>query len=163
MEGVVVNVCSSDLFKSKRAASCLSKRETRFCSNMFVLFVTSHDCAVSQLFLLLCRSSWVRAKIHRVLLLSFFPCVLTSCASAAAGLHCSISWLSSSKIFRFANVFEIYVLSEPCLDHCMGLSLKSVNAGWQNLAAFRRGQEWPWTFSSSAYLQFLRQMRRFCA
>ena len=35
--------------------------------------------------------------------------------------------------------------------------------GWQNLAAFRRGQKWPWKFSSSAYLQFSRQMRRFCA
>ena len=127
MENVVVNVCSSDLFKSKRAASCLSKRATRFCSNMFILFVTSHDCAVSQLFLLLCRSAWVRAKIHRVLLLSFFPCVLKSCASAAAGLDCSFSWLSSSKIFRFANAVEIYVLSETCLDHCLGLPLKSVN------------------------------------
>ena len=34
--------------------------------------------------------------------------------------------------------------------------------GWQNLAAFRREQKWQWKFSS-AYLQFLRQMRRFCA
>ena len=36
-------------------------------------------------------------------------------------------------------------------------------SGWQNLAAFRREQKWQWKFSSSAYLQFLRQMRRFCA
>ena len=35
--------------------------------------------------------------------------------------------------------------------------------GWQDLAGFRRGQKWPWNLSSSAYLQFLRQMRRFCA
>ena len=41
------------------------------------------------------------------------------------------------------------------------LSLRS--PGWQNLAAFRRGQKWPWKFLSSALLQFLRQMRRFCA
>ena len=34
-------------------------------------------------------------------------------------------------------------------------------AGWQNLAAFRREQKWQWKFSSCAYLQFLRQMRRF--
>ena len=37
------------------------------------------------------------------------------------------------------------------------------NAGWQDLAGFRRGQKWPWNLSSSAYLQFSRQMRRFCA
>ena len=36
-------------------------------------------------------------------------------------------------------------------------------AGWQNLAAFRRGQKWPWKFPWSTYLQFSRQMRRFCA
>ena len=35
--------------------------------------------------------------------------------------------------------------------------------GWQDLAGFRRGQKWPWNLSSSAYLQFSRQMRRFCA
>ena len=35
--------------------------------------------------------------------------------------------------------------------------------GWQNLAAFRREQKWQWKFSSSAYLQFSRQMHRFCA
>ena len=35
--------------------------------------------------------------------------------------------------------------------------------GWKNLAAFRREQKWQWKFSSSAYLQFSRQMRRFCA
>ena len=34
--------------------------------------------------------------------------------------------------------------------------------GWQNLAAFRREQKWQWKFSSSAYLQFSRQMRCFC-
>ena len=37
------------------------------------------------------------------------------------------------------------------------------SAGWQDLAGFRRGQKWPWNLSSSAYLQFSRQMRRFCA
>ena len=36
-------------------------------------------------------------------------------------------------------------------------------SGWQNLAAFRRGQKWQWKFSSSAYLQFSQQMGRFCA
>ena len=36
-------------------------------------------------------------------------------------------------------------------------------AGWQNLVAFRRGQKWPSKFSSSAYLQFSRQMRCFCS
>ena len=35
--------------------------------------------------------------------------------------------------------------------------------GWQNLAAFRREQKWQWKLSSNAYLQFSRQMRRFCA
>ena len=35
--------------------------------------------------------------------------------------------------------------------------------GWQNLAAFHWEQKWQWKFSSSAYLQFLRQLRRFCA
>ena len=35
--------------------------------------------------------------------------------------------------------------------------------GWQNLAAFRREQKRQWKFSSSAYFQFSRQMRRFCA
>ena len=35
-------------------------------------------------------------------------------------------------------------------------------SGWQDLAGFRRGQTWPWNLSSSAYLQFSRQMRRFC-
>ena len=35
--------------------------------------------------------------------------------------------------------------------------------GWKNLAASRREQKWQWKFSSSAYLQFSRQMRRFCA
>ena len=35
--------------------------------------------------------------------------------------------------------------------------------GLQNLAAFRRGQKWPWKFASTAYLQFSRQMHRFCA
>ena len=38
-----------------------------------------------------------------------------------------------------------------------------LTAGWQDLAGFRRGQKWPWNLSSSAYLQFSRQMRRFCA
>ena len=36
-------------------------------------------------------------------------------------------------------------------------------SGWQDLAGFRRGQKWPWNLSSSAYLQFSRQMRSFCA
>ena len=36
-------------------------------------------------------------------------------------------------------------------------------AGWQNLAAFRREQKWQCKFSSSAYLQFSRQLRLFCA
>ena len=36
-------------------------------------------------------------------------------------------------------------------------------AGWQDLAGFRRGQKWPLNLSSSAYLQFSRQMHRFCA
>ena len=27
-----------------------------------------------------------------------------------------------------------------------------LGAGWQNLAAFRRGQKWPWKFSSDAFL-----------
>ena len=35
--------------------------------------------------------------------------------------------------------------------------------GWQDLAGFRGVQKWPWNLSSSAYLQFSRQMRRFCA
>ena len=35
--------------------------------------------------------------------------------------------------------------------------------GWQNLAAFRREQKWHWKFPSNAFLQFSRQMRRFCA
>ena len=35
-------------------------------------------------------------------------------------------------------------------------------SGWQNLAAFRREQKYQWKFSSSAYLQFSRQMRCFC-
>ena len=34
-------------------------------------------------------------------------------------------------------------------------------SGWQNLAAFGREQNWQLKFSSSAYLQFSRQMRRF--
>ena len=34
---------------------------------------------------------------------------------------------------------------------------KYPKAGWQNLAAFRWGQKWPWKFSSSTYLQFSRQ------
>ena len=38
-----------------------------------------------------------------------------------------------------------------------------VDTGWQNLTAFRREQKWQWKFSSSAYLQSLRQMRCFCA
>ena len=38
-----------------------------------------------------------------------------------------------------------------------------VTTGWQDLAGFRWGQKWPWNLSSSAYLQFSRQMRRFCA
>ena len=37
-----------------------------------------------------------------------------------------------------------------------------VEAGWQNLAAFRREQKWQLKFSSNAYLQFSRQMRHFC-
>ena len=36
-------------------------------------------------------------------------------------------------------------------------------SGWQDLAGFRQGQKWPWNLSSSAYLQFSQQMRRFCA
>ena len=40
---------------------------------------------------------------------------------------------------------------------------RNPQAGWQNLAAFRREQKWQWKFLSSAYLQFSRQMRRFCA
>ena len=42
-------------------------------------------------------------------------------------------------------------------------SWNPVIPGWQDLAGFRRGQKWPWNLSSSAYLQFSRQMRRFCA
>ena len=79
MEGVVVNVCSSDLFKSKRAASCLSKRATRFCSNMFILFVTSHDCAVSQLFftsLSVCSSQNKNSQSSPTKFLSLCPHVL---------------------------------------------------------------------------------------
>ena len=44
-----------------------------------------------------------------------------------------------------------------CLVSCMLCD----RPGWQNLAAFRREQKWPWKFSSSAYLPFSRQMRRF--
>ena len=35
------------------------------------------------------------------------------------------------------------------------------NSGWQKLAAFWRGQNWPQKFLSGAYLLFLRQMRCF--
>ena len=37
----------------------------------------------------------------------------------------------------------------------------NIESGWQNLSAFRRGQKWSRKFSSSAYLQFSRQMHRF--
>ena len=33
--------------------------------------------------------------------------------------------------------------------------------GWQKMAAFRRGHNWLYKFSSNAYLLFLRQMRHF--
>ena len=128
-EGVVVNVCSSDLFKSKRAASCLSKRATRFCSNMFVLFVTSHDCAVSQLFLLLCRSSSVRAKIHRVFLLSFFlvPSRLVRQLLQAFVVPFLDCRRQRSFALKMSLKFMYYQSRVSCLDHCLGLSLKSVN------------------------------------
>ena len=45
-----------------------------------------------------------------------------------------------------AKWWEIYIYFKETEDPS--------RAGWQNLAAFRRGQKWPWKFSSSAYLQF---------
>ena len=48
-------------------------------------------------------------------------------------------------------------------DQLLPISPPIRAAGWQNLAAFRREQKWQWKFSSSAYLQISRQMRRFCA
>ena len=39
----------------------------------------------------------------------------------------------------------------------------AIRAGWQKLAAFRRGRKWPPKFSSAAYLLFSIQMRRFYA
>ena len=42
-------------------------------------------------------------------------------------------------------------------------STSNLQSGWQILAAFRRMQKWQGKLSSSAYLQFSRQMRRFCA
>ena len=39
----------------------------------------------------------------------------------------------------------------------------AIRAGWQKLAAFRRGQKRPPKFLSVAYLLFLRQISRFYA
>ena len=54
-------------------------------------------------------------------------------------------------------------LAANCIFAKMEKYLSNIDTGWQNLAAFRRGQKWPWKFSSSAYLHFLRQIRPFCA
>ena len=132
MEGVVVNVCSSDLFKSKRAASCLSKRATRFCSNMFILFVTSHDCAVSQLFftsLSVCSSQNKNSQSSSTKFLSLCPHVL--CVS------CCRPWLFLFLIVVFQDLSFCKCRWNLCiiravsrLDHCLALSLKSVSVKW---------------------------------
>ena len=82
-----------------------------------------------------------------------------------------------SKIVRiFPDDFPYSGASQNCLDSSRGdfpfldsaklsgfFQMITHLPGWQNLAAFRREQKWQWKFSSSAYLQFSRQMRRFCA
>ena len=54
-----------------------------------------------------------------------------------------------------ANIFRIHGNEGiPLCDRVMlHAKLKSIT-GWQNLAAFRRGQKWPLKFLPSAYLQF---------
>ena len=59
------------------------------------------------------------------------------------------------RIGRATRLTTVLYLTRCCVN--------SHTAGWQDLAGFRRGQKWPWNLSSSAYLQFSRQMRRFCA
>ena len=68
-----------------------------------------------------------------------------------------IAWNISDKILTQNDTFRLIfqgLLSEALLW---------VWTGWQNLASFRREQKRRWKFSSNAYFQFLRQMRRFCA
>ena len=66
--------------------------------------------------------------------------------------------------FWGANFCQLKVLVMFCHVEDWGPSADdALIPGWQNLAAFRREQKWQWKVSSSAYIQFLRQMRRFCA
>ena len=61
------------------------------------------------------------------------------------------------------RVIKGFSLNEHNWSYRKNGSMLNFIAGWQNLAAFRREQKWQWKFSSNAYLQFSRQMRRFCA
>ena len=57
--------------------------------------------------------------------------------------------------FSWAFVFA-FVFPRCCVTEC-------ASAGWQKLAAFWRGQNWPQKISSSAYSPFSRGMRCFSA
>ena len=74
----------------------------------------------------------------------------------------SIMWVSSLPALFILNMENCCIWS---LILCINFEryVQHWLAGWQNLAAFRRKQKWQRKFSSSAYLQFSRQMRRFCA
>ena len=77
---------------------------------------------------------------------------------------CTVILLIMSFMAGVSSIAVVVLLPELTLSISFLFAfVKHCCSGWQNLAAFRREQKWQWKFSSSTYLQFSRQMRRFCA
>ena len=96
-------------------------------------------------------SSLIKPKHHKMSIFQIGIVLCTCCALLA--LLCVVKFaVYFSSPEQRAKVLIMNIIANP-----------TILTGWQNLAAFRQRQKWPWKFSSSAYLQFSRQMRRFCA
>ena len=87
------------------------------------------------------------------------------CSDMAAASD--LSWgLSLTRTTPFPVMWQYLTIAWPFLVHQnfdMAHGRSYSGTGWQNLAAFRREQNWQWKFSLTAYLQFLHQMHCFCA
>ena len=99
--------------------------------------------------------------------LTYFHCLLST--SSATIKLCGFPPPLINRTKNFPLHFQLVSLLPPKVlleDWWLMMAMlkkKGICSGWQELAGFRRGQKWPWNLSSSAYLQFSRQMRRFCA
>ena len=74
-----------------------------------------------------------------------------------------LRWLLISRAIFISDDLVIFCCCCCCFLDVIFVDVdceSNIESGWQNLAAFHQGPKWSWKFSSRAYLQFSRQIRR---